>query len=51
MFSLLHLFVGVGFGFDFDDYGYEGEGIVQNLHCTNCGADVEYRVRFDKEDE
>ena len=37
--------------FDFDDYGYEGEGIVHVCHCTNCGADVEYRVGFDKEDE
>lgn len=30
--------------FDFSDYGYEGEGIVQNLTCSNCGAEVEYRI-------
>lgn len=30
--------------FMFEDYGYEGEGIVQNLTCMNCGAEVEYRV-------
>lgn len=26
--------------FDFRDYGYEGEGIVHNCHCTNCGAEL-----------
>lgn len=30
--------------FDFSDYGYEGEGIVHVCHCTNCGADIEYRI-------
>ena len=35
--------------FDFDDFGYEGEGIVQFCHCTNCGAEIEYRVRTDEE--
>ena len=25
---------------DFEDYGYEGDGIVSNLHCSKC--DVEY---------
>ena len=30
--------------FDFEDFGYEGEGIVQILHCMNCGAEIEYRV-------
>lgn len=30
--------------FDFSDYGYEGEGIVHVCLCTNCGADIEYRV-------
>lgn len=28
----------------FEDFGYEGEGIVQVCHCTNCGADIEYRI-------
>jgi len=37
--------------FDFEDYGYEGEGIVQNCHCHHCGADIEYRIRFDNEDD
>ncbi len=34
----------------FEDFGYPGKGIVQILECTNCGAEIEYRIRF-KEDE
>ena len=37
--------------FTFDDYGYDGEGIVQNLYCCNCGAEIEYRIPFESEDE
>lgn len=37
--------------FDFDDYGYEGDGVVHVLHCTNCGAEIEYRVKNDIEEE
>lgn len=37
--------------YDFEDFGYEGEGIVQVLHCTNCGAEIEYRIRFDEEED
>ena len=36
--------------FMFEDYGYEGNGIVQNLICTNCGAEVEYRIPLDDEE-
>lgn len=36
--------------YDFEDFGYEGEGIVQILHCANCGADVEYKVPFYNEE-
>ena len=37
--------------FDFEDYGYDGVGIVHNCHCTNCGAEIEYRIRlYDDED-
>lgn len=35
--------------FDFEDFGYEGEGVVHILHCSNCGAEIEYRVPSDKE--
>ena len=37
--------------FSFEDWGLEGEGIVHVLHCSNCGADIEYYVRIDKEEE
>ena len=37
--------------YSFEDYGYEGEGIVQMCHCENCGAEIEYRISFNKEDE
>ena len=38
--------------FDFEDMGYEREGIVHVCHCTNCGAEIEYKVKTgDSEDE
>lgn len=36
--------------FNFEDFGYEGEGIVHICHCTNCGADIEYRISLAEED-
>lgn len=30
--------------FDYEDYGEEGEGIIHECHCTNCGAQITYRV-------
>jgi len=36
--------------FDFEDMGYEGEGVVHICHCSNCGAEIEYRVANDKEE-
>lgn len=37
--------------FDYEDMGYEGEGIVHICHCTNCGAEIEYRVSSNHEDD
>ena len=37
--------------FTFEDYGYEGEGIVHVCHCGNCGADIEYYVPYDNDDD
>ena len=37
--------------FDFSDYGYDGEGVVHVCHCANCGADIEYRVRTDNQND
>ncbi len=37
--------------FSYDDYGYDGDGIVHVLHCTECGSEIEYRVPTDEEGE
>ena len=37
--------------FMFEDFLYEGEGLVQICHCTNCGAEIEYRIRMDDEED
>lgn len=37
--------------FTFDDFGYEGDGIVHICHCANCGAEIEYRISFNLEDD
>ena len=37
--------------YSFEDFCYEGEGIVQVLHCTNCGAEIEYRIYLEDEDD
>ena len=37
--------------YDFSDFGYEGDGIVQIYHCSNCGAEIEYRISFERDDE
>lgn len=36
--------------FDFSDYGYEGEGIVQNYTCSKCGAEYEVRTAITEAD-
>ena len=30
--------------FSYEDYGYEGDGIVQECHCTHCGARITYMI-------
>ena len=30
--------------FSYEDYGYEGDGIVQECHCTHCGARISYMI-------
>lgn len=38
--------------FSYEDYGYEGDGLIHECHCTNCGAMITYMIAFDeKEDE
>lgn len=37
--------------YDFEDMGLYGAGIVHVLHCEACGAEIEYRIPMDEEDE
>lgn len=37
--------------FSFEDLGLEGEGIVHICHCGTCGAEIEYRIPDDVEEE
>ena len=40
-----------GNDFDFEDYGLEGEGIIHELRCTNCGARITYFILLEDEDD
>ena len=33
------------------ELGYEIEGIVHILHCANCGAEIEYYIPEEREEE
>ena len=35
--------------FNYEDMGYEGEGVVHICHCTNCGAEIIYKVSIPDE--
>lgn len=37
--------------FDFSDFCLEGEGIVHVCHCSNCGAEIEYRIAIPDPEE
>lgn len=50
-FHCLQYTVGWDADFSFEDMGYEGEGLVHICHCHNCGAEIEYRIAEDTEDE
>ena len=36
--------------FDFEDYGIEGEGVVHELRCSNCGAVITYYIEDGEEE-
>lgn len=36
--------------FTFEDCGYEGEGIVHFCVCSNCGAEIEYRIPVNQDE-
>ena len=37
--------------FSFEDYGYEGEGIIHECHCANCGASITYMIPISESKE
>ena len=37
--------------FDFADYGLDGDGVIHECHCANCGARITYEVPANKEEE
>lgn len=39
-----------GSDFDAEDLGYDRAGIVAQLHCSNCGAFVEYTLLEEEEE-
>lgn len=36
--------------FDYEDYGLDGDGIVHECHCTNCGAEITYYIDGGKDE-
>ena len=48
-FHCLHRAVIWDSDFTFEDYGYEGDGLIHVLHCTHCGAEIEYMISFDND--
>ena len=37
--------------YDAEDLGYADPGIVQMLHCDNCGAEITYYIATGQSDE
>lgn len=37
--------------FSFSDYGMDGEGVIHELHCKDCGAEIVYYCAEGDEDE
>ena len=37
--------------FDFEDYGLEGDGIIHECHCNNCGARITYEIPINDDDD
>lgn len=37
--------------FSYEDYCMEGNGIVQECHCNNCGARIVYYIDLGKEED
>lgn len=43
-FNCLQYLVIFDCAYTYEELGIEGSGTVIRLHCTNCGADIEYRI-------
>lgn len=37
--------------FTFEDYGYAGNGLIHECHCSNCGAQIIYKIPYDVKEE
>ena len=37
--------------FVFSDYGLDGDGIINECHCENCGADIMYFISTDSDED
>lgn len=40
-----------GADFSYEDYGFDGEGIIASLNCSNCNATFEGYLDLDNEEE
>ena len=36
--------------YSYNDYGLDGNGIVQECHCSNCGAKITYWIDLDEDE-
>lgn len=34
----------------FEDYGLDGDGVVHELHCIKCGAEITYYCKEDNDE-
>ena len=50
-FHCLHRTVIWSADFDGEDYGYEVPGIIHELECQNCGAQITYFVPYEREED
>lgn len=50
-FHCLHRAVLWGADFDYADYGLEGQGIIHECECMNCGAQITYYCPIKESDE
>lgn len=39
-----------GNSYSFSEYGVEGDGVVHELHCLDCGAEIVYYCEEEKDE-